>query len=168
MFFFLFLDLVVCTTTEVTDSDFFTKLFSSCNCFRGNFLSSKIVCNQNDYLSKQWESALKSKTLYDICLGNKYSYFNSYKMYCFCIIKHTRDESVLSAFLHFFSFRVCFVWHTCKTSMLIWCEETLWRCSLKSRIFFFDCFNIMRRLFCLVILRWVVGRRAFLEHFILA
>ena len=168
MFFFLFLDLVVCTTTEVTDSDFFTKLFSSCNCFRGNFLSSKIVCHQNDYLSKQWESALKSKTLYDICLGNKYSYFNSYKMYCFCIIKHTRDESVLSPFLHFFSFRVCFVWHTCKTSMLIWCEETLWRCSLKSRIFFFDCFNVMRRLFCLVILRWVVGRRAFLEHFILA
>lgn len=136
MFFFLFLDLVVCTTTEVTDSDFFTKLFSSCNCFRGNFLSSKIVCHQNDYLSKKWESILKSKTLYHICLVNKYSYFNSYKIDCFCIIKHTRDESVLPVFLLFFSFRVCFVWHTSETSMLIWCEEMLWRCSLKSRIFF--------------------------------
>ena len=74
--------------------------------------------------------------MYDLCLVNQYSYFSSYEINFFCIIKHTGDESVLPVVIHFFSFRVCFVGHTSETSVLIWREGTLWRC-YSNRWFFF-------------------------------
>ena len=44
---------------------------------------------------------------------------------------HTRDVSIVPVSLHFFGICVCFLVYNIETSLLIWCEGALWRCSLK-------------------------------------